>query len=384
MIWFVASYTFMVTVILGVCFSTSSLPNSSLLSLFSQRVFPVPLYAYSKNFGSFKKPDSLKVVALVPFRDHERTEILDCYLQRNLVDKQGLIDQVVFIPQTNDTESLKWLMSAVERTASYRIAEPSDLEWEGMNKNVVFIRIDGDIVFLEDHTIPTIIKTKLDHPGSLMVSANVINQGVLEALHSHPGVALPYLPELSPNNQSLIHTSQDWRATNLPTWEGPANFEIHKGFSPPSETHRWLPSPDEYGDRTPIGMSMYGDNGPELKDWTVHAQQHYSFLQHLECGDLYRYKFPIWLNPTGSINPNFLSFRGGDSIEIMSISQQKTDDLALNVAQDAKGENRDVIIDGKGLAAHYSTEAGSEGLGSTDLLSRYRAYAKEMVCLETL
>jgi hypothetical protein len=307
------------------------------------------------------------------------------YPQRNLVDKQGFLDQVVFIPQTNDTESLEWLTSTVGRTSLYKIAGPSDsLEWGDMDKIVMFIRIDGDIIFLEDYTIPTIVKTKLENPDSLMISANVINQHMLETLHSHHRVALPYLPELSSTNQSLIHTSQDWRASNLPTWEGPADFEIHKGFSPPSGTHRWLPLNDEDDDRTPIGTSMYSANGPGLKDWTVHAQQHYSFLQHLECGDLYRYKFSLWINPTDSVSPNFLCFGRDDSIDFKSIIQQEADDLALKVAQEAKGGNRDVIIDGKGLAAHYSTEASSEGLGSTDILSRYRAYAKEMVCLETL
>ncbi|UDD64782.1 hypothetical protein AFCA_011991 [Aspergillus flavus] len=252
-----------------------------------------------------------------------------------------------------------------------------------MDENVIFIKIDGDTIFLEDHTISTIVKTKLDHPDSLIVSANVINQAALQALHSHPGVALPYLPELSSSDQPQIPVTQDWRATDLPAWEGPADFKVSKGYPPPSESHRWLPSADENGDRTPIGMSMYGDNGPELDDWTIHAQQHYSFLQHLEDGDLYRYKFPMWVDPTDSLSPNFLCLRAGDPSIVKSIIQQDTDKLSLEVAQEVLGSDRGTIIDGKGLAAHYSIEASSWGLDSTDILHRYRAYAKEMICLDT-
>ncbi|KNG80811.1 hypothetical protein ANOM_009969 [Aspergillus nomiae NRRL 13137] len=302
---------------------------------------------------------------------------------KNLIDNHGFLDQVIFIPQTNNTESLEWLASTVKRTPLYQVLGFGDyIQWGGMDGNVIFIKIDGDIIFLEDHTVSTIVKTKLDHPDSLIVSANVINQAALQALHSHPGVALPYLPELSSSDQSRAPITQDWRATDLPTWKGPADFKILKGYPPPSESYRWLPLADEDGDRTPIGMSIYGDNGPELDDWTVHAQQHYSFLQHLEDGNLYRYKFPVWVDPTDSVSPNFLCLRAGDPSIVKSIIQQDSDKLSLEVAQKLLGRDPGAIIDGKGLAAHYSIEASLGGLESTDLLHRYRAYAEEMAVLE--
>ncbi|KAB8231037.1 uncharacterized protein BDW43DRAFT_144123 [Aspergillus alliaceus] len=377
--WCVVSCLCMVLLFICMCFPLTHSPfELGLLYLFIQRV---PFHAYSKNLRSFEKPKDLKIIALVPFRSHERTEILDCYLRRNLVDDQGFLDLVIFIPQMNDTESLEWLTSVVERTPRYRISETADyVQWGGTDKNVMLIKIDGDIIFLEDHTIPTIVKTKLDHPGSLIVSANVINQAALQTLHSHPGIALPYLPEVFPSSDQ----TQDWRVVNLPPWEGPADFKIYKGYSPPSKSHRWLPLTEENGDRTPIATSMYDDNGPGLDDWTVHAQQHYSFLQHLESGDLYRYKFPMWVNPTESVGLNFLCLEAGDPRVIDSIIEQDVDQLAMKAAQEVQGSSRDVIIDGKGLAAHYSADASLDGLDSTDILCRYRAYAKEVGCLENL
>ncbi|KAE8326086.1 hypothetical protein BDV39DRAFT_177469 [Aspergillus sergii] len=382
--WCVISCTCIFMVFASVYFSRYSLFELGLLPLI-QRVNPAPFHVYFKKFESFEKPKDIRIVALVPFRSHERTEILNCYLQRNLLDNHGFLDQVIFIPQTNNTQSLEWLTSTVKRTPLYQISEFSDdIQWGGMDENVIFIKIDGDTIFLEDHTISTIVKTKLDHPDSLIVSANVINQAALQAIHSHPGVALPYLPELSSSDQPQIPVTQDWRATGLPAWEGPADFKVSKGYPPPSKSHRWLPSADENGDRTPIGMSMYGDNGPELDDWTIHAQQHYSFLQHLEDGDLYRYKFPMWVDPTDSLSPNFLCLRADDPSIVKSIIQQDADKLSLEVAQEVLGSDRGTIIDGKGLAAHYSIEASSWGLDSTDILHRYRAYAEEMICLDTL
>ncbi|KAE8374306.1 hypothetical protein BDV26DRAFT_284369 [Aspergillus bertholletiae] len=382
--WYVVSCTCIFMVFTGPYFSKYSLLELGVLPLI-QRVNSAPFRAYSKNFESFEKPEDIRIVALVPFRSHERTEILDCYLQRNLIDNHGFLDQVIFIPQTNDTKSLEWLASTVKRTPLYQVSGFADyIQWGGMDSNVMFIKIDGDIIFLEDHTISTIVKTKLDHPDSLIVSANVINQAALQALHSHPGVALPYLPELSSSGQLRVPFTQDWRATDLPAWDGPADFNISKGYPPPSQDHRWLPSADESGDRTPIGMSIYGDNGPGLDDWTVHAQQHYSFLQHLEDGDLYRYRFPKWVDPTDSVSPNFLCLRAGDPSIMKPIIQQDTGRPPVDVAREVLSNNRGAIIDGKGLAAHYSMGASLLGLGSTDILHRYRAYAKEMVCLDTL
>ena len=40
----------------------------------------------------------------------------------------------------------------------------------------------------------------------------------------------------------------------------------------------------------------------------------------------------------------------------------------------------DTILDGKGIAVHFSFNAQKEGMEKTDLLDRYRAYAEENVC----
>lgn len=291
---------------------------------------------------------------------------------------------MVFIPQTNHTGSLEWLTSTVDGISSYSVLESSDPFVKTIDGDVgaIFIWIDGDIVFLENHTIPTMVQTKLNHPDSLVVSANVVNDGALNHLHNRHPIALPYRPELRPVRPVDQYS---WRASTLPRWRGPAEFRIPKGFPPPFENHRWLPSDVEMFNHTPIGMSMYSDNGPDLGDWTVKAQQHYSFLHHLDLGDLYRYKFPIWTNPTDSISTNFFCFMSNDADPVFSFMHNGgLRETSLKTPRNGSRATQDIIIDGKGLAAHYGSDRGSEELEDTDVLWRYRSYALEMVCPQSI
>ena len=117
-----------------------------------------------------------------------------------------------------------------------------------------------------------------------------------------------------------------------------------------------------------------------MQDWTVGAQQHYSLLHHLELDQLRRYKFPLWVNPTEPITMNFGCFWGKDVQALREIFGHKSSEMIYDEwVKD--GESRpNVTIDGKGLVSHYSSRQGVEGLDSTDLLDRYRAYAQERVC----
>lgn len=297
-----------------------------------------------------------------------------------MVQNHGFLDQVVFTPQTNNSVSLDWLNSLVEQTPAYTMTPSGrDMDWKVAEDNTMYIRIDGDVVFLEDHTIPSIVKMKLDNPSSLMVSANVVNEAAVAALHSHPGVALPYMPEL--NRPSKSPSENDWRPSTLPHWEGPANFRVQKGFTPPFNGHRWL-LPEDSDDQDPIASSVYTDTGPTLQDWTVGAQQHYSFLNHLEADELSRYKFPLWVDPTEPISENFGCFWGRDAEALRSVFQgSKSDPDGFWTSWTRTRPH--VAIDGKGLVSHYSAQQGAEGLDAADLLERYRAYAEERVCMRT-
>ncbi|KAL4965381.1 uncharacterized protein BDV14DRAFT_58133 [Aspergillus stella-maris] len=375
--WCLLGYSCMLGIFVRVFFPELSLLKLG-LPLFVHGSNPALFYAFSQSPRRFIKPNSLEIVALVPFHQYSATEILDCYLQRNLASNGGFLDRVVFLPQTTQAWDLEWLEATVSETSSYSFSNTSHAHI--VTTDALFVWIDGDVVFLEDQTIPTMVKTKLDNPDSLVVSANVINEAALEGLHNHPSIALPYLPELQRQPSEYID-HDDWKASALPRWQGRTGFRVPRDFPPPFGNHRWLLSGEEGFDHTPIGMSIYSEDGPRPGEWTIKAQQHYSFLHHLESGHLNRYKFPLWRNPTDPISTAFFCLEGGNAEFVESFTQidrEGSNDLLARSS--AKKQDKEILIDGKGLAVRYASGPDSKGLDATDVLQRYRSYAREMVC----
>lgn len=63
-------------------FNPSLLPLDLTSLVFNKNISPFS--AFSRGSGHFPKPHGFKIVALVPVTYHERTAILDCYLQVRL------------------------------------------------------------------------------------------------------------------------------------------------------------------------------------------------------------------------------------------------------------------------------------------------------------
>ena len=62
---------------------------------------------------SFAKPAGIEIIAAVMYSRRDRTTILDCYLQRNLVANGGFFDKVIFVPETGAEEQLDWLSALI-------------------------------------------------------------------------------------------------------------------------------------------------------------------------------------------------------------------------------------------------------------------------------
>ncbi|KAJ0422546.1 hypothetical protein BJY00DRAFT_69623 [Aspergillus carlsbadensis] len=361
-LWCAIGYCCMLIIFIIICCGKFGLVQSGLLPLFVHWSSPALFYAFSQRHKHFSKPKDVEIIALVPFQEVQETEILNCYLQRNLASKGGSLDQVVFIPQTTHVESLEWLITTVEAAPSYSILDRNSPILERLD--ALYVWIDG-AVYLEEHTISTMVKTKLDHPDSLIVSANVVNQGPLEKLHSRPLITFP--------DRLVRHTRKVSR-----TGSGVPQAQ-HKLFQKPNKNRLFRSSDEDEFDTTPIGESIYSEDGPTLPDWRVKAQQHYSFLYHLKWGNLYPYKFPMWNNPVGPISTKFFCFMGYDAAGVESFTRGNG---LFHEAPDKEGHrvSDNIIIDGKGVVAHYSSKQGLEGLAGTDVLQRYRAYARENIC----
>ncbi|KAI9719704.1 MAG: hypothetical protein M1828_006137 [Chrysothrix sp. TS-e1954] len=328
-----------------------------------------------------------KVVGLIFFGRRSRVSILDCYLKRNLVENGGVLDEVRFIARTDNAEDLEYLDELVRTSKSYTRVNITNSHgktnkvnygqvWDLAKKGELYIKLDDDVVFIGNETIPSLIKSKIEHPEHLAISANVINNPALASTHYHLGAIRPYLPDLSPL-PAENEKSPSWRASELPPWTGPPDFRLAKHSSTSGPRHRWLPLPSTFGlDGTPIVMTDWRFGGAALNSWSVAAQEHYSFLENLEKGELSRYDLHSWDGHYKRISINMIAVLGDDIVSYRPVP--KDDEQWLTVDLSAK-TGRHVVIDGKALAVHYAF-GPQKGLDTTDLLERYRSYAQEEIC----
>ena len=239
-----------------------------------------------------------RIVAMVFAGRKEYVSILDCYLQRNLVRNGGWLDEVMWVMRTNKTSDIVYIDELTDQVPEYSQHHVFDEEQDEIkparkayklcHPNTLYIKIDDDILFMEDHAISTIIQRKIDNPNNLIVSANVINQPTFSwVTQVHLNNAKPYLPEFGKPDDFVDDDRRhmvDWRASRLPRWkesEDKAKFDINS--APPFRGHRWLPLPEGGNlDQTPIGGLVENSTSQALKGtsnllpWTVAAQREYS------------------------------------------------------------------------------------------------------------
>lgn len=127
--------------------STSFLPTVTSVN----RPTPVPPTAQVP----WSKPANQRVLGLIFYGRRKRVEILKCYLERNLVDQGGWLDEVHFIRNTKDVEDLEFLESIVAANSHFKIVDlPEEddgedryaLSWKTMERDAVYIKIDDDVV----------------------------------------------------------------------------------------------------------------------------------------------------------------------------------------------------------------------------------------------
>jgi len=265
-------------------------------------------------------------------------------------------------------------------------------------------------VFFEDSTIPTIVDTLLKHPEYFTISANIINQPSLAWVHYSQRAVLPFLPELDPPSDFSFYNFQtknlstaasatnkadlgdfgsyvpmppsSWRPSQLPSWTGPDDWRLNLDeFGPPYNGHRWLPLDTSNSGRTlddtPIHHSTFDPFGPALRHWAIGAQQHYSFLTRLEANELWPYKFPVWDYRYMRLGIQFIAIKGSD---VWNSMPMHPDDEHWLSESEPERTRRHAVVDGRGIAAHFSFGPQRDGMSTTDLLSRYRAFATENIC----
>lgn len=217
-----------------------------------------------------------------------------------------MLDEVVWIVRTQSQSDIAWLHTLLETESAYTKwdikFDDGDYRsaYDRVENGTMYIKIDDDMVFMEDTVIPSIAHTKYTHPEYFIVSANIMNQPSLSWVHYHLGAVKPYLPDLSPPAppQSVAESLEvDWRASKLPAWKGNDDFLVDKDWKSAYPQHRWLPLKGQTNhtiDHTPIISTTFDAFSSGLWQWQVGAQEHYSFFENLEKNELFRYKFHTW------------------------------------------------------------------------------------------
>ncbi len=157
----------------------------------------------------------------------------------------------------------------------------------------------------------------------------------------------------------------------------------------PFEGHRWLPVRTKPGERpydialTPASTLTYDAFGPSLHNWAAAAQTHYSFLSHLELGEISKYHFDLWDYAYERLSINFFAIRGKDIMDVFPFPQTDDEDYLTTVRPKEIG--RHVVVDGTGTAVHFAFNPqynahDRRGVAWTDALKRYQVYADENIC----
>ncbi|KAM5342788.1 hypothetical protein ACJ41O_013754 [Fusarium nematophilum] len=350
--------------------------------------------------AEWRRPAEIsKVMGLVFFGRRQSVSILDCYLKRNLVKNGGMLDGVIFVERTQDPKDLELLANLLESEEAYEKwqIEMSDEDnftsgfgnsYDKVEDNVLYVKIDDDIVFVEDSVIPSIIKKKIEHPEYYVVSANVVNQPLLSWVHWNLGAVKPYLPEVNRKGGvtsfSIGNSKKyDWHASTLPAWKGPSTFTLEE-WEADERQHRWLPvkgSPDHILDMTPIESTEYHPMGRGWTEWKIGAQEHYSLFENLEKNHLSQYKFDTWDFQYERMGIQFIAMLGKDINIAKPIEADDENHFSCNMPRQL---GRHAVADGRGVAAHYSFGSQRGGMDRTDVLDRYRAFARDHICTDPM
>ncbi|KAI1073854.1 hypothetical protein F5B20DRAFT_565665 [Whalleya microplaca] len=367
--------------------------------------------------GGWKKPEGLKVVAMVFYGRKRNVDILDCYLRQNLASYGGYLDEVWFMVHTTIKDDVEWLRDFVEAEQEYKFMDLGRCTtddygciWEYPNEDdTMYLKIDDDILYIHHDAIPQLIHTRLAQPHPFAVSAQLVNSPVTAIQQYHYGAIHPFLPD--PKTRNYREPSVTWKPSEMGLYP-PATRPIEGSpldVESPYRGHHWLllsnSSKNTEGlTRTPMGAynkNPGGDDiafGPTWKSWGAAAQQLYSLLYNLELNQMDRYFFgrPIDYRDPGD-PPNTYSGPGGEQLFDMQYIRYNLNFLAM-WGRDIKAGlpihddeleftaeiparlKRPFVIDTRSVVAHQSFFTQSKGIGSTDLMDRWRAFANENVC----
>lgn len=118
----------------------------------------------------------------------------------------------------------------------------------------------------------------------------------------------------------------------------------------PYPNHRWLPLRDNDSDiyKTPIADTEYDPFSQDWKQWSIAAQQHYSFLENLEKNQLEKYTMGgdgTWNLRYMRGNINLMAFWANDVLDNLPFEGSQDDEHQLTITMPQKTHKGKLFID---------------------------------------
>ncbi|KAK9917316.1 hypothetical protein WJX75_003075 [Coccomyxa subellipsoidea] len=302
------------------------------------------------------------VGALVFYGRRRYVKLLNVYLERNLAQNGGILDEVVFAVRTLDEEDLKFLDLLLARNPGvYRRSAPGSLyqndtlvHWqESYNiarPDRLYVKIDDDVIFIQDGAIEALVEEKL-RGRYLFVSANVVNHPLLSYVHAQLGALLPFQPPPKGLNP----------------------MDAYKPFVL-ANNHSVL-------DDSPAHTSAYKtDDACFWEQWECAAVAHYSFLHHMRAGSLAAYAFNNWdlcYPDYHRWSINFFLFNSSDLLGDL-ISNEIDDEVYVSQLLPAFRKQHAAAVGRSALVVHYAYFVQEKGLlyNAPGLLQEYSRVAE--------
>jgi len=137
--------------------------------------------------------ENKKVVIVIPYGRKRYTEILLSHLMREI----DIIDEIRFWLNTSDYSDIAWVKSL--KHPKITIDEREGLLNFGTfhaihyffnrctEPDTVYIRIDDDIVWLDNNFIKTLATYRIHNPEPFLVYPNIVNNAIIDFIHQKNG-----------------------------------------------------------------------------------------------------------------------------------------------------------------------------------------------------
>ena len=142
--------------------------------------------------------DNKKLIVCIP---SGRERCLSMLLDR--LEKESCIDEIHLWENTNNEADLEFISQYEESTDKAkiirieqnighdicgRVSSFYSHYYEGFDDDTVFLKIDDDVVWIEEGAIESIVRFTINNPKYLVVFMNTINSPFIDHLHQRFGI----------------------------------------------------------------------------------------------------------------------------------------------------------------------------------------------------